>query len=540
MKFNESLLTNKITENLKKVKNPLDREGKATAIVEALNFFDQKRDWVEKINRDEIISLITNSKDQQVLCEGIIAKVNNTPFTKALKESKKKKETKQKLNESLTKQPLKEEKLEEGTSNFYDHDYLPLLVFLTLDELEDIMRNDSEFPYEDDFENEDDYYSAIDTFRDTYYDRHYKGVCVLDEEQVDDLKFDLDTFNRDTKEIAYELDVNEDGYQEYGDNINLEDIMLTIEPGYYEGAQIKCDYEKSFDYLTEDVKKEQLERFNNFLNQMQKKYGLTKLSVAYRMSNGETGYNIQEELKHLNEGVKKTVKFAVPESEMGSIQKKIDDCGFTINSLGNKAGYDEFEVVGDADKEDCWKVVDDLVKEINTHKNVTFDYLKESNEVLRLANGGFAYISDFDKDSFEKEYVETGKYKFKSKAKSSKGTYNIYSNNVGDSWAVRVDENLKEANDNSALRKISSKLMPPSNYGNAKSKAPKPQKIYFIPKGTTIKAQNIAPFGSKYDKLIVGEKEIVTDKDLQGTRSDILFWLKDRFETKYHNAYGTS
>jgi len=109
MKFNESLLKNKITENLKKVKNPLDRDGKTNAIVEALNFFDSKRDWVTKINREEITSLITNSEDQQALCESILGKVNNTPFTKALKESKKKKETKQKLNESLIEsKPLNE------------------------------------------------------------------------------------------------------------------------------------------------------------------------------------------------------------------------------------------------------------------------------------------------------------------------------------------------------------------------------------------------------------------------------------------------
>lgn len=107
MKFNESLLTSKIKENLKGVKNNLDREGKATAIAEALNFFDSKRDWVTKINRDEIISLITNSPSQDVLCESIIEKVNATPFSKSLKESKKKKESK-KLNEGLNKKPLRE------------------------------------------------------------------------------------------------------------------------------------------------------------------------------------------------------------------------------------------------------------------------------------------------------------------------------------------------------------------------------------------------------------------------------------------------
>ena len=69
MKFNESLLKSKIKENLSGVKNDLDRDSKANAIVEALNFFDIKRDWVEKIKRDEIISLVTNSPSQEVLCE---------------------------------------------------------------------------------------------------------------------------------------------------------------------------------------------------------------------------------------------------------------------------------------------------------------------------------------------------------------------------------------------------------------------------------------------------------------------------------------
>ena len=298
MKFNESLLKNKIKDNLKGIKNDLDRDSKANAIVEALNFFDLKRDWVEKINRDEIISLVTNSPSQDVLCESVIAKVNNTPFTKSLKESKNKKKESKKLNESLEKKTLNEQKLEEGTSNFYDHDYLPLLVFMTYDEILDAMDCDSECPQYNDFENEDEYYTALDDFRDNYIANNYKGVCILDEYAVDDLQADLIDFNSETKSIAYELDVNEDGYQEYGDNLNLEDIQLAVEPGYYEGAQIKCKNEKNFDYLSENVKTEQLKRFNDFLNMLQQKYGLTKLKVAYKFSNGETGYNIVEELKH--------------------------------------------------------------------------------------------------------------------------------------------------------------------------------------------------------------------------------------------------
>lgn len=363
MKFNESLLTSKINENLKKVKNPLDREGKADAIVEALNFFDHKSEWVNKINREEIISLITNSKDQEALCESVITKVNNTPFTKALNESKKKKETKQKLNESLTKQPLKEEKLNEGTSNFGDLDYLPLLVFITYDELEDAVDNDSDCPEYDDFDDEDDYYDALDKFKEEFYNKYYKGVGVLTDEDVDNLKFDLDNFNSETKEIAYELDVNEDGYQEYGDNLNLEDIMLTVEPGYYEGAQIYCKNDKYFDYLSEDVKNEQLERFNSFLDSIQKKYGLTKLKTAYRMSNGETGYTIVEELKHLNESEDDIYIYQLPkDANVNYIRQSINlTSANSIKLVGkvNKKGDQPGDILISGTKEDLEKFVDD-------------------------------------------------------------------------------------------------------------------------------------------------------------------------------------
>ena len=383
MKFNEQLLKNRISENLNDVKNDLDRESKTDAIVEALNFFDNKRDWVEKITREDITSLITNSKDQEALCESILEKVNNTPFTKALKESKKKKEVKQKLNESLTKQPLKEEKLNEGTSNFYDHNYLPLLVFITDEELEDAMYNDSDCPTYDDFEDEDDFYNALDSFRDEFYDNYYKGVGVLTEEQVDDLEFDLNNFNSETKEIAYELDIDENGYQMYGENLNLEDIMLKVEPGYYEGGQIYCEHEKYFDSLSEDVKKEQLERFNTFLDEMQEEYGLTKLKTAYRMSNGETGYTIVEELKNLNEGVNTN---ELADFILKNVNEGLDFDGLAYYeldddlavSIGWLEGYDPKDAeFGDIVTEDGYGLNVAITENPSWYAYVDFDYLNQ-------------------------------------------------------------------------------------------------------------------------------------------------------------------
>ena len=118
-----------------------------------------------------------------------------------------------------------------------------------------------------------------------------------------------------------------------------------IEPGYYDGGQIDCKHENYFDYLDEDVKKAQLERFNNFLNEMKTKYGLSKLSVSARFSNGETWYKVDENLKEDVDG---------PAKEFIEELKEFKQ--FQIDRIKEYNGYDYDDVdidVGGQDYEDC-------------------------------------------------------------------------------------------------------------------------------------------------------------------------------------------
>ena len=340
MKINENYLREHLTHNLNELGDSIHSGDKADAIVEALNFLDHNRDWVEKINRTEIISMITNAKDTNSLIESIIKKVcPETVLKDALKEHNKKSSKKKSLTESVSKK----KSLKEGTSNFNSLDNLPLLVFMTWDEIVDTMEAEDDYPKYNDFEDEDDYYAAVEEFQDNYLSKN--KVCILDEDEVDDLRADLDQFNYDTKMIAYDLDVDENGYQQYGDNLNLEDIELTIEPGYYDGGQIDCKHENYFDYLDEDVKKAQLERFNNFLNEMKTKYGLSKLSVSARFSNGETWYKVDENLKEDVDG---------PAKEFIEELKEFKQ--FQIDRIKEYNGYDYDDVdidAGGQDYEDC-------------------------------------------------------------------------------------------------------------------------------------------------------------------------------------------
>lgn len=347
----------RVINELKDV-NPCD---KARVITECLDHFIKDRAWVDRINLDDITVMVTQSKgDNKVLAESVANKVSPKAMTKRVCEGsnasdwdlmrkarnftkeevlkalkgvistkryndirddykiaklrelskseqekvcKKLDACKKAVQESL-KTPVKESTLLEGASNFGSLKNFPLLVYIPYDDFYDSLEYVDECPKMDEFDNEDDYYEAYDSFVDDYYNKHYKGVALLTDEDEANLEADIDEFNNETKDICSDMDEDK-----YYDNSDLEDIKVKLEPGYYEGVQVDVEHEKSLDYLDEDIKKEQLARFNKFFDDIKNKYGLTSLSVAYKFSNGETGYNIKEDLKEevqLNENGDKT------------------------------------------------------------------------------------------------------------------------------------------------------------------------------------------------------------------------------------------
>ena len=194
--------------------------------------------------------------------------------------------------------------LDEGTSNFptrFPHDF-PLLVFYTIEEVYDRMDYDSDKPEESDFEDEDGnvdedaYWDAVEKFEQEYFDKI--DCCVLDESQVDELEDKLYDFNQETKNIAYEADVV-NGEQQYGDKLNLEDVELKIEAGYYEAAYIDVDHEEYLDGIEEgEWKDAQIKRIKDFMLSLKEEFGLSQYVVGWGpASNGETGYKKVENLK---------------------------------------------------------------------------------------------------------------------------------------------------------------------------------------------------------------------------------------------------
>lgn len=243
-------------------------------------------------------------------------------------------EVSEKLDES--------QELNEGTSNFPVRmpNGLPLLVFYTMDEFDYMLKHDSDYPQEEDFEDEDGnidenaYLDAVDKFEQDFWDKN--NVCVLDEDEQERLEEKLYEFNEESKSMAWDADIV-DGEQQYGNNLTLEDVKLSIEPGYYSAAYI--DISDSLDYLEDDFKEQQIKRFNDFFEALRKEFGLTKLGLAWGpASNGETGYKILND--SLNEKKSKK-KYKVHYT--GDPAK---DCAFFNHAMGSDATGTGIEAEG--------------------------------------------------------------------------------------------------------------------------------------------------------------------------------------------------
>lgn len=204
-----------------------------------------------------------------------------------------------KRNESL-----KEGKtLTEGASNFWSMDYFPLLVFgdyesayeyadqQARDEIEsdyDNMTDEEIEAYEDDAFNDPRYETLLDNAFDKYFD-----YCLLDEEEVDSLKDDIDSFNSSMKDKYYYGDEMSGVNSLDGEEWDGVYPSVEIKPGYYEAEQLYVNVEPKHDVI-QNYKffiQEQVDEVNKFLEEMKKKYRLTDLDVAWHASNGETGYS---------------------------------------------------------------------------------------------------------------------------------------------------------------------------------------------------------------------------------------------------------
>ena len=157
-----------------------------------------------------------------------------------------------------------------ATSNFYYYDNLPNLYFKTIEELLDAA-----------------YYAELDEEEEQeYLDKEWSKYRVLDEYEYEELKSYIEEMNRIISDKANSY--ISDRQASYEQSNLLSDMKITIESGYYEGAQIFLENYCYYKYLNKTNQK----LIKSLFIKIAKKFHLYDYSLAYRFSNGETGFNL--------------------------------------------------------------------------------------------------------------------------------------------------------------------------------------------------------------------------------------------------------
>lgn len=167
--------------------------------------------------------------------------------------------------------------LNEGASNFWSMEQLPLLMFGSYEEQEDDCFSQAVDELTKEFGEDGFDTDQAEQRAEEIVDKEY-DFCLLSEDEIDSLRDDIDSF-------VESFNKSTDPYDE-------EDIEIEIKNGYYQHYQLYCDD----DWLTD----RQVKGVKGFFEDMKHKYALTELGVSYRFSNGETGYRKVESLKTLS------------------------------------------------------------------------------------------------------------------------------------------------------------------------------------------------------------------------------------------------
>ena len=121
--------------------------------------------------------------------------------------------------------------------------------------------------------------------RDQYVDDLCDGARVLDYEEIQDLKQLIKDANEKIQDKGHKLYYYSNRQKDQDEGYMLKDFEIFIEPGEYQGYQLAVS--KDYKYLN----KTNRQLVKNCLIYIAKKLKLWGYTLAYRFSNGETGFS---------------------------------------------------------------------------------------------------------------------------------------------------------------------------------------------------------------------------------------------------------
>lgn len=253
--------------------------------------------------------------------------------------------------------------LSEGASNFPLGNKFRLLAFYPEAEFEDMVRDDPDYPREDDYMtargngiNEVDYHAydrACEKFLEA--ERERLGLCILDFDSEETLRDRIDDFNRELENDAdkrYDMEEGEDGFNDLS---LLDEISLKVEPGYYEAAYVRVLGENLVGYMSKEFAESTTKRIDGFLEQIKREFGLSELKLTSLASNGETSYKVVEESKtgHVKKKGAKARVVGNPDTEKAFFNVANGTGTSCVLGESHKTS-EEFCVMVDGDNVECY------------------------------------------------------------------------------------------------------------------------------------------------------------------------------------------
>lgn len=165
-----------------------------------------------------------------------------------------------------------------ATANFYSYGEFPNLYFITLEEVEDRASCDG-IEYDDE--------AAMSA----YIEKYFKDMVILDDYDIGMLRERLEAANDEIHDKAIRLCYESPRYRDQCEGEDLRGVSLKLEDGYYEGAQIAID--GPYRYLNKTNKG----MIRRLMEKIARAFYMKDYSVAYRFSNGETGYKAGKQYK---------------------------------------------------------------------------------------------------------------------------------------------------------------------------------------------------------------------------------------------------
>ena len=122
------------------------------------------------------------------------------------------------------------------------------------------------------------------------FEKANQNLRYFDEWEFEELEQFIDECNKKIDSVRYNLEYSRRQCDQ-DEAWNMSDLKIEIEGGHYQGFRIAC---KDYEYVNKTHRK----LIQSLFKKIARKFGMYAYSLAYRFSNGETGFSLVKKYKY--------------------------------------------------------------------------------------------------------------------------------------------------------------------------------------------------------------------------------------------------